>query len=121
MRCAAKAIAPKFIERLQSKAAREGQSIRFTVRVEGKPEPDVTWFREGAKIVSSPDFEIRKDGDVHSLVIPEVFCEDSGKFTAVAENSAGQVVCTAELLVEGKLMIVYLCLSIDNSCIDSRL
>ncbi len=99
--CVAKAVAPKFIERLQTKEAREGQSVRFSVRVEGKPQPEVTWFREGAKIVSSPDFEIRQDGDTFSLVIPEVFFEDSGKFTAVAENNAGQAVCTAELLVEG--------------------
>jgi hypothetical protein len=87
---------------MQTKEVREGQSVRFSVRVEGKPTPDVTFFREGAKIVSSPDFEVRKDGDTHSLVIPEVFFEDSGKFTAVAENSAGQAVCTAELIVEGK-------------------
>ena len=38
-------------------------------------------FREGAQIVSSPDFEIIKEGETHSLYIPEVFYEDSGKFS----------------------------------------
>ncbi len=38
-------------------------------------------FREGAQIVSSPDFEIIREGDTHSLYIPEVFYEDSGKFS----------------------------------------
>ena len=45
----------------------------------------MTWvffrFREGAQIVSSPDFEIIREGETHSLYIPEVFYEDSGKFS----------------------------------------
>ena len=31
--------------------------------------------------MSSPDFEIIKEGETHSLYIPEVFYEDSGKFS----------------------------------------
>ena len=75
--------------------------MRFTVRVAGKPAPEVTWYREGTQIVSSPDFELIQEGDVHTLYIPEVFYEDSGKFSVKAANKAATTDCTAELIVEG--------------------
>ena len=43
-------------------------------------------------------------GDVHTLFIPEVFYEDSGKFSVRAVNKAGQATSTAELIVEGRLL-----------------
>ena len=94
-------IPPQFSDRLQTKEVKEGESVKFTVKISGKPPPTVTWYREGSKIVSSADFEIQQDGDLYSLYIPEVFYEDSGKFAIKAENPAGQTQCTAELIVEG--------------------
>jgi len=82
-------IPPQFSDRLQSKEAKEGETVRFTVRVSGKPPPTVTWYREGSKIVSSADFQILQEGELHSLYIPEVFYEDSGKFSVKAENRGG--------------------------------
>lgn len=96
-------IPPQFTERLQTKEVKEGDAVRFTVRVSGKPPPEVTWYREGSKIVSSPDFEILQEGDLHTLYIPEVFYEDSGKFSVRADSKAGQTQCTAELIVEGNI------------------
>ena len=94
-------IPPQFSDRLQTKEVKEGEAVRFTIRVSGKPPPDVTWYREGSQIVSSADFEIKQDGQLHTLYIPEVFCEDAGKYTVKAANKAGQTQCTAELIVEG--------------------
>ena len=99
---AASLVPAQFTERLRSHEVKEGDSVRFTVRVVGKPAPEVTWYREGSQIVSSPDFEIIQEGDVHTLYIPEVFYEDSGKFSVKATNPAGTTECTAELIVEGK-------------------
>jgi len=94
---------PQFTDRLQTKEVKEGESVRFTIRVSGRPPPEVTWYREGSQIVSSADFEILQEGDLHTLYIPEVFYEDSGKYTVKAASKAGQAQCTAELIVEGKL------------------
>lgn len=94
---------PHFKERLTTKAVREGESVKFTVRVAGHPAPEVTWFRGGVKITHSNDFQISQNGEIHSLYIGEVFCEDSGKLTVKAENKAGQSQCTAELIVEGEI------------------
>ena len=57
---AAAAVPPQFVERLVTKEAREGDSVHFQVRVTGNPAPEVTWYREDAAIVSSPDFEIQQ-------------------------------------------------------------
>ena len=95
-------IPPQFTDRLQTKEVKEGEAVRFTIRVSGRPPPEVTWYREGSQIVSSADFEILQDGDLHTLYIPEVFYEDSGKYTVKAASKAGQAQCTAELIVEGR-------------------
>lgn len=95
-------IPPSFTEKPKSTSVTEGNPVKFTVRVAGHPPPEVKWFREGAQIVSSPDFEIIQEGDIHSLYIPEVFYEDAGKFTVTAKNPAGQDQCTAELRVESE-------------------
>ena len=108
---AASMIPPSFTERLQTKEVKEGNSVHLTVRVAGIPPPEVTWYREGSRIVSSPDFEIVQDGDLHSLYIPEVFYEDSGKFSVMAENQADKASCTAELIVEGKELLFIKCYS----------
>ena len=97
---AASISAPELIDRLQSQEVKEGEAVKFVIRVTGNAR--VTWYREGSQIISSPDFEIRQEGDFHSLFIPEAFYEDSGKFSLKAENSAGQTMCTAELIVEGE-------------------
>ena len=99
-------IPPSFTGRLQTREVKEGASVEFKVQVSGHPPPSIVWLREGCEIISSPDFEISCNGDVHSLYIPEVFYEDSGKFSVQAENAAGQNSCTAELIVEGNSTLV---------------
>ena len=67
----------------------------------GKPEPQIKWFKEGKNLADGPDFEISyKDGRV-SLMIPESFPEDTGKYTCKATNIGGQASSTAELIVRG--------------------
>ncbi len=41
---AASMIPPQFLDRLQTREVAEGESVRFTVRVKGKPPPDVKWY-----------------------------------------------------------------------------
>ncbi|XP_046554795.1 uncharacterized protein LOC124264120 [Haliotis rubra] len=92
-------IPPTFTEKLQKIHAVEGEPVRLTVRVAGTPAPQVTWYREGSRIVSSPDFEVIQEGDIHSLYIPEVFYEDAGHFMVRADNPAGEATCSTQLIV----------------------
>ncbi|XP_028847169.1 titin-like [Denticeps clupeoides] len=97
---------PNFIQRLQSVTVRQGSQVRLDVRVTGIPTPVVKFYREGAEIQSSADFQIVQEGDLYSLLIAEAFPEDSGTYSVIASNSSGRATSTAELLVQGEELAV---------------
>ncbi|EPB67517.1 immunoglobulin I-set domain protein [Ancylostoma ceylanicum] len=87
-----KTVAPDFIQRLISEEMVEGDQLKWTVRVTGDPLPRVTWLRDGIEIPDCEEVRIIDEGDgVHSLVIVRVEIADSGQFTCLAENVAGEV------------------------------
>jgi len=57
--------------------------------------------------ITSPHFRIgsRPDG-THTLHIPEVFDEDAGRFSVLAENEAGKATCSALLVVVDEAQIL---------------
>ena len=67
--------APDFVERLESKCVRQGESVILTAVVAGNPEPVVRWFREGMEIESMDDFVISVEGQKHSLTIAAPYPE----------------------------------------------
>uniref|UniRef100_A0A8D2JGW5 Ig-like domain-containing protein n=1 Tax=Varanus komodoensis TaxID=61221 RepID=A0A8D2JGW5_VARKO len=93
---------PNFSQRLQSMTARQGSQVRLDVRVTGIPTPVVKFYRDGAEIQSSPDFQILHEGDLYSLIIAEAYPEDSGTYSVNATNSVGRATSTAELLIQGE-------------------
>uniref|UniRef100_A0A7M4FUN9 Myopalladin n=1 Tax=Crocodylus porosus TaxID=8502 RepID=A0A7M4FUN9_CROPO len=101
--------APVFTKMLQDISASEGQLVVFECRVKGAPSPKVEWYREGTLIEDSPDFRIlqkkprsmAEPEEICTLVIAEVFSEDSGSFTCTASNKYGTVSSIAHLTVKG--------------------
>ncbi|XP_028917263.1 myopalladin isoform X2 [Ornithorhynchus anatinus] len=101
--------APVFTKMLQNLSASEGQLVVFECRVKGAPSPKVEWYREGTLIEDSPDFRIlqkkprsmAEPEEICTLVIAEVFSEDSGSFTCTASNKYGTVSSIAQLAVRG--------------------
>ncbi|NWX44055.1 MYPN protein, partial [Steatornis caripensis] len=100
--------APVFTKMLQDISASEGQLVVFECRVKGAPSPKVEWYREGTLIEDSPDFRILQKSmflvwkyhEICTLVIAEVFSEDSGSFTCTASNKYGTVSSIAHLTVK---------------------
>ncbi|XP_071419465.1 myopalladin isoform X2 [Pithys albifrons albifrons] len=100
--------APVFTKMLQDISASEGQLVVFECRVKGAPSPKVEWYREGTLIEDSPDFRIlqkkprsmAEPEEICTLVIAEVFSEDSGTFTCTAKNKYGTVSSIAHLTVK---------------------
>lgn len=86
---------------------RQGSQVRLDIRVTGIPTPVVKFYREGAEIQSSPDFQILQDGERYSLIIAEAYPEDSGTYSVNATNSVGRATSTAELLIQGMDLIVW--------------
>uniref|UniRef100_A0A8C0CQX7 Ig-like domain-containing protein n=1 Tax=Balaenoptera musculus TaxID=9771 RepID=A0A8C0CQX7_BALMU len=96
---------PNFVQRLQSMTVRQGSQVRLQVRVTGIPTPVVKFYRDGAEIHSSLDFQISQEGDLYSLLIVEAYPEDSGTYSVNATNSVGRATSTAELLVQGEEVV----------------
>lgn len=92
---------PCFIQKLKSQEVAEGSPIRLECRVRGNPLPLVRWFCEGRELHNSPDIQIWRDGDLHTLVISEAFEDDTGRYTCVASNSLGADNTSAEVYIEG--------------------
>jgi len=81
----------------------EGSPAQFKTTISGKTKPtNVQWFREGALIPESPDFQMIFDGNNAVLLIATTYEEDSGLFTCRVTSSAGQVKTSAKLIVKSK-------------------
>uniref|UniRef100_A0A8C7UCP0 Ig-like domain-containing protein n=1 Tax=Oncorhynchus mykiss TaxID=8022 RepID=A0A8C7UCP0_ONCMY len=101
--------APVFTKSLQDLLASESELVVLECRVKGVPSPKVDWYREGTVMEDSPDFRILQkkprsmdeSEEICTLVIAEVFPEDSGKFTCTASNKYGTVSSIAALRVKG--------------------
>ncbi|KAM9559226.1 LOW QUALITY PROTEIN: myopalladin-like [Salvelinus alpinus] len=101
--------APVFTKSLQDLLASESELVVLECRVKGVPSLKVDWYREGTVIEDSPDFRILQkkprsmdeSEEICTLVIAEVFPEDSGTFTCTASNKYGTVSSIAALRVKG--------------------
>ncbi|XP_035997389.1 palladin isoform X3 [Fundulus heteroclitus] len=95
---------PQFLQKLKSQEVAEGSPIRLECRVQGNPQPLVRWFCEGRELQNSPDIQIWREGDLHTLVITEAFEDDTGRYTCVASNSLGADNTSAEVYIEGQAL-----------------
>uniref|UniRef100_UPI003AAF8DBE striated muscle preferentially expressed protein kinase n=1 Tax=Centroberyx gerrardi TaxID=166262 RepID=UPI003AAF8DBE len=75
------------------------ETPRFAVVVEGKPIPDILWFKNDTLLSESSHYTFVYDDNECSLVVLNTRPEDSGVYTCTARNLAGSVSCKAELTV----------------------
>lgn len=76
-------------------------------KVDGKPQPSIKWYKQGTEITNRPDYEVSYINGQVRLTIPEVFEEDAGKYVCSATNEKATVNSTAELIVKGKITVLY--------------
>ncbi|XP_066264195.1 muscle M-line assembly protein unc-89-like [Branchiostoma lanceolatum] len=75
-----------------------GEPALFQCRVTGNPTPEVSWFKNGAKIEPSDHYSIElSDAGLTSLTIHDVTEQDEAEYTCTAMNSAGSAFCTADI------------------------
>ncbi|CAG9536090.1 unnamed protein product [Cercopithifilaria johnstoni] len=93
-------VAPDFVRRLISEEVAEGDELKWTVQVTGDPMPRISWMRNGLVIPHCDEVRLIDEGNgVHSMVIVKVEMADSGQFTCLAENIAGEARSTADLVI----------------------
>lgn len=81
---------------------KDNEVVKLEVKVEGKPTPEVKWFKQGEELHSSEEYQIENFEDGTSvLFINNVYEDDTGEITFEAHNPLGVAVTTTELSVEG--------------------
>lgn len=95
---------PKFRKIPVDRDAQEGQMTRFDCVVSGRPIPELLWFRDGIQVHDDQLHKIvvNEDG-IHSLIIHAVQPYDTGHYTAIARNKAGEDTCQVSLNVQREL------------------
>lgn len=90
---------PMFKRLLANVECKEGQSVRFEIRVSGSPS--LKWEKDGTPLAFGPQIEVVHEGlDYFVLHIRDTLPEDSGTYRVTATNSAGSASCQATLRVE---------------------
>jgi len=90
---------PMFKRLLANVECREGQGIRFEIRVSGLPT--LKWEKDGLPLAFGPSIFIEQLGlDFFVLHVKDTLPEDSGVYRVTATNSAGSASCQATLKVQ---------------------
>lgn len=66
----------------------------------------VIWYHNEKPVKESNDIQLLFEGDRCTLVIREIFLEDSGLYKCIARNLHGVAESECQLHVEGKLKII---------------
>nr|XP_012807460.2 hemicentin-2 [Jaculus jaculus] len=68
----------------------EGQEVRLDCEAEGQPPPDVAWLKDGGPLAHRVGPHLRFYLDGNALVLKGLRAVDSGAYTCVAQNPAGE-------------------------------
>ncbi|XP_056226334.1 striated muscle preferentially expressed protein kinase [Seriola aureovittata] len=95
----AMAVPPKFETIMEDVDVHVGETSRLAVVVEGKPDPDILWYKDDELLSESSHFTFVYDDPEYFLVVLNARPEHSGVYTCTAKNLAGSNSCKAELTV----------------------
>uniref|UniRef100_A0A8C1K3P7 Hemicentin-1 n=1 Tax=Cyprinus carpio TaxID=7962 RepID=A0A8C1K3P7_CYPCA len=65
-------------------------SIQLVCRAEGNPTPEIQWLKDGKTLSRTAQKNIKISPDGSTLTVTAVHTSDSGKYTCVATNQAGE-------------------------------
>ena len=92
----------KFILPLKNVEVEEGDDLILRCQISGSPRPEITWFKDGNKIIIQESNGIvsrqAPDGNC-SLLIPGAKLEDIGTYSCIAKNTLGEDETSCEVTV----------------------
>ncbi|XP_068805189.1 myosin light chain kinase, smooth muscle isoform X2 [Struthio camelus] len=92
---------PKFATKPNRVVVREGQTGKFSCKITGRPQPQVTWFKGDTQLQQNDRFNMFEKTGIHFLEIQNAQLVDAGIYTCTVVNSAGKASVSAELTVQG--------------------
>lgn len=98
--------APVFDQSMKDALVTEGEKVSFKVQVSGKPKPSVEFYKGDEQLIHSARIRIEEDYDtqVHKITIRDCRPSDSGEYSCVAKNRAGESSCYTSLNVREKII-----------------
>ncbi|XP_068543609.1 myosin light chain kinase, smooth muscle isoform X1 [Anas acuta] len=92
---------PKFATKPNRVVVREGQTGKFSCKITGRPQPQVTWYKGDIQLQQSERFNMFEKTGIQFLEIQNARLADAGIYTCTVVNSAGKASVSAELTVQG--------------------
>lgn len=96
------AVPPQIVKALRNANCIQNHNAQFTCTITGVPKPTITWYKGAREITNGARYHIYSEGDVHNLVINDVFGEDADEYVCRAVNKAGVKSTRAELIIMSK-------------------
>ena len=71
----------------------EGEDVVLTARIVGFPKPDVRFFYEDERFMTSlvHGIKVDQDGDIYRLTLEEASIDDSGEYLVIARSGTAEV------------------------------
>ncbi|XP_012495074.1 PREDICTED: myosin light chain kinase, smooth muscle [Propithecus coquereli] len=92
---------PKFATKLGRAVVKEGQIGRFSCKITGRPQPQVTWLKGNIPLQPSARVSMSEKNGVQVLEIHGVHQDDVGVYTCLVVNGSGKASMSAELSIPG--------------------
>ncbi|KAM9225689.1 myosin light chain kinase, smooth muscle [Dugong dugon] len=92
---------PKFATKLGRVVVKEGQMGRFSCKITGRPQPQVTWLKGNVALQPNARVSMSEKNGMQVLEIQEVNQDDVGVYTCMVANGSGKASMSAELSIQG--------------------
>uniref|UniRef100_A0A2K6LHV9 Myosin light chain kinase, smooth muscle n=1 Tax=Rhinopithecus bieti TaxID=61621 RepID=A0A2K6LHV9_RHIBE len=92
---------PKFATKLGRVVVKEGQMGRFSCKITGRPQPQVTWLKGNVPLQPSARVSMSEKNGMQVLEIHGVNQDDVGVYTCLVVNGSGKASMSAELSIQG--------------------
>jgi len=92
---------PLFTFLLRPRIIQVGIGVKLLCCVQGKPLPEIRWFKDGREI-GKQQYSVAYNDGVVALEIPSCTVDDSGTYICVAANSLGEDRTTCTVRVEDR-------------------
>lgn len=98
---ASKAKPPLFLRKPRSTKVKAGETIELKIKISATPDPTVKWLKDKTEIESNASITVVNESGQSILTIAQCKSSDSGVYTIIASNAAGEKDHSVTITVEG--------------------
>ena len=93
-------VPPRFTKKLYDSTADAGNTVEFSVKYIGSPEPKVKWFLDDEEVSEDDEgMDIETEPGSSLLVLEDIAPNDAGQYKCIITNIAGKAATSAKLKV----------------------